>query len=162
MNILLAVDGSEHSQSAVQQLASRPWPEGSTVRVLYVVPGPMLAPAGSNQPPAMAMGPSSPRSPIRTMEAENAFVERASAMTEAIAKQLQERGIDAHTKLREGDARSEIVDEAERWPADLIVMGSHGYTGLRRWLLGSVAQSVVSHAPCSVEVVRGAGRESAS
>ena len=37
---------------------------------------------------------------------------------------------------------------------DLIVVGSHGYSGIKRWLLGSVAQSVVSHAPCSVEVVR--------
>ena len=47
-----------------------------------------------------------------------------------------------------------IVDEAKDWPADLIVVGSHGYSGVKRWLLGSVAQSVVSHAPCSVEVVR--------
>ena len=38
--------------------------------------------------------------------------------------------------------------------ADLIVLGSHGYTGIKRFLLGSVALSVVSHAPCSVEVVR--------
>ena len=48
-----------------------------------------------------------------------------------------------------------FVDEATEWPADLIVLGSHGYTGLKRWLLGSVAQSVVAHASCSVEVVRG-------
>ena len=56
--------------------------------------------------------------------------------------------------MRDGDPRSAIVDEAEEWGADLIVVGSHGYTGLKRWLLGSVAQSVVGHAPCSVEVVR--------
>jgi nucleotide-binding universal stress UspA family protein len=54
-----------------------------------------------------------------------------------------------------GDPRSVIVDEAQAWQADLIVLGSHGYTGIKKWLLGSVAQSVVSHAPCSVEVVRG-------
>lgn len=46
------------------------------------------------------------------------------------------------------------MDEAERWPADLIVIGTHGYTGIKRWLLGSVAQAVVNRAPCSVEVVR--------
>jgi nucleotide-binding universal stress UspA family protein len=57
--------------------------------------------------------------------------------------------------VRYGDARSCIVDEAKEWGADLIVVGSHGYTGLKRLLLGSVAQSVVTHAPCSVEVVRG-------
>jgi nucleotide-binding universal stress UspA family protein len=56
--------------------------------------------------------------------------------------------------MREGDPRSVIVEEAEQWPAELIVLGSHGYTGIKKWLMGSVAQSVVSHAPCSVEVVR--------
>jgi nucleotide-binding universal stress UspA family protein len=56
--------------------------------------------------------------------------------------------------VREGDPRSVIVDEAEEWGADMIVLGSHGYTGLKRLLLGSVAQSVAAHAHCSVEIVR--------
>jgi nucleotide-binding universal stress UspA family protein len=56
--------------------------------------------------------------------------------------------------VRRGDPRSVILEEAKEWDADLIVVGSHGYTGIKRLLLGSVAQSVVSHAPCSVEVVR--------
>jgi len=54
----------------------------------------------------------------------------------------------------DGDPRSVIVDESEDWQADLIVLGSHGYTRIKKWLLGSVAQSVVSHASCSVEIVR--------
>jgi nucleotide-binding universal stress UspA family protein len=53
-----------------------------------------------------------------------------------------------------GSPRSAILDEAERWGADLIVLGSHGYRGWQRFLLGSVSQAVVSHAKCSVEVVR--------
>jgi len=67
---------------------------------------------------------------------------------------LQERGISSETVVRQGDARSVIVDEAMEWSADLIVVGSHGYSGIKRWLLGSVAHSVVAHAPCSVQVVR--------
>jgi nucleotide-binding universal stress UspA family protein len=47
-----------------------------------------------------------------------------------------------------------ILEEAERWDADLIVLGSHGYGLWQRFLLGSVSQAVVSHARCSVEVVR--------
>ena len=47
-----------------------------------------------------------------------------------------------------------ILDVAEEWGADLIVVGSHGYRALKRFLLGSVSHSVVSHAKCSVEVVR--------
>lgn len=52
------------------------------------------------------------------------------------------------------------VDEADTWGADLIVVGSHGHTGMMRWLLGSVATAIVRHASCSVEVVR--KRESVS
>ena len=53
-----------------------------------------------------------------------------------------------------GSPRVVILDEAEDWDADLIVVGSHGYRAWERFLLGSVSQSVVSHAKCSVEVVR--------
>jgi nucleotide-binding universal stress UspA family protein len=52
-----------------------------------------------------------------------------------------------------GPPREVILDEAERWKADLVVMGSHGYGSWRRFMLGSVSQAVVSHAKCSVEVV---------
>ena len=53
-----------------------------------------------------------------------------------------------------GPPRTVILDEAESWAADLIVVGSHGYGAWGRFLLGSVSQSIVSHAKCSVEVVR--------
>ena len=57
-------------------------------------------------------------------------------------------------RFGEATPKSVIIDEAEEWGADLIVVGSHGRTGIKRWLLGSVAQSIVSQAPCSVYVVR--------
>jgi nucleotide-binding universal stress UspA family protein len=47
-----------------------------------------------------------------------------------------------------------IVEEAEKWGADLIVLGSHGYGPMSRFLLGSVAHAVALHAPYSVEIVR--------
>jgi len=54
-----------------------------------------------------------------------------------------------------GDAPKEaIVEEAERWGADLVVVGSHGYRGFKRYLLGSVSQAVATRAKCSVEIVR--------
>jgi nucleotide-binding universal stress UspA family protein len=53
-----------------------------------------------------------------------------------------------------GSPRSAILEESENWKADLIVVGSHGYGPWQRFLLGSVSQAVVSHAKCSVEVVR--------
>jgi nucleotide-binding universal stress UspA family protein len=70
------------------------------------------------------------------------------------AAKLPRKKLKVETAVRDGHPRTVIVDEAKKWRADLIVMGSHGRTGLSRLLLGSVAQYVVSHAPCSVEVVR--------
>jgi nucleotide-binding universal stress UspA family protein len=78
----------------------------------------------------------------------------AEALTLRVANTLKSADLTTETVVREGDPRSVIVDEAEDWKADLIVVGSHGRTGLKRWLLGSVTQAVVAHAPCSVEVVR--------
>jgi nucleotide-binding universal stress UspA family protein len=54
----------------------------------------------------------------------------------------------------EGEPREEILAMAEAWPADAIVVGSHGRKGLDRVLLGSVSDGVVRHAACSVMVVR--------
>lgn len=56
-----------------------------------------------------------------------------------------------------GSPLTEIVRAAKDWPADLIVIGSHGRGGIRRALLGSVAEGVLRHAPCPVLVVRAKG-----
>ena len=84
----------------------------------------------------------------------------AERLTGRVADALKATTTSTETAVREGDPRSAIVDEADEWRADLIVVGSHGRTGVKRWLLGSVAQAIVGHAPCSVEVVR--RRESAT
>jgi nucleotide-binding universal stress UspA family protein len=53
-----------------------------------------------------------------------------------------------------GHPEEVIIGNAKTWEADLVVLGSHGYRGFERFLLGSVSQAVASHAPCSVEIVR--------
>jgi universal stress protein A len=53
-----------------------------------------------------------------------------------------------------GKPAAEIVNAAKEWPADVIVIGSHGRAGVTRVLLGSVAEAVMRHAPCPVLVVR--------
>jgi nucleotide-binding universal stress UspA family protein len=142
MKILLAVDDSQYSADAVEGVAARPWPPGTTVRVLSAVD---IAPVAAK--PLF----------IASIDIDNMRQEitgRYEELTARAADALRESGLIAETVVREGDPRSVIVDEAKDWSADLIVVGSHGYSGIKRWLLGSVAQSVVSHAPCSVEVVR--------
>jgi nucleotide-binding universal stress UspA family protein len=81
-------------------------------------------------------------------------VSTAEEITGRAADALKKARLSTETTVREGDPRSAIVDESDEWGADLIVVGSHGRTGLTRWLLGSVAQAIVGHASCSVEVVR--------
>lgn len=56
--------------------------------------------------------------------------------------------------VEEDDAREVILDCAERWPTDLIVVGSHGRKGLNRFLMGSVSEVVARYAQCSVQMVR--------
>jgi nucleotide-binding universal stress UspA family protein len=60
----------------------------------------------------------------------------------------------AHAFLEAGDPTTEIVRTAKEWPADVIVVGSHGREGVARMMLGSVAESVIHQAPCPVLVVR--------
>lgn len=58
------------------------------------------------------------------------------------------------TEVKLGNPKAKIIDTAVEWHADLIVLGSHGRTGLERFLTGSVADAVARHAHCSVELVR--------
>ena len=143
MKILLAIDQSKYSTSAVSEVAKRPWPKGTTVRVLTVA-----------EPfPPIAIEPwYGGRESLERIDRE--VQKRARDLTKKTSETLRKKGFKIESALRKGDARSEIIDEAEKWAADLIVMGSHGYTGIKRLFLGSVASSVVSHAPCSVEIVR--------
>jgi nucleotide-binding universal stress UspA family protein len=67
---------------------------------------------------------------------------------------LRAAGLAAEPRVLHGDPREVIVDCARAEGVGLVVMGSHGRTGLARLLLGSVAAYVVSHAPCDVLVVR--------
>lgn len=154
MNILLPVDGSEYSDSAVDSVAGRPWPAGTAVRVLHVLPSAgLVARAYVTPAPAMAM-PSSLAWPAELLDVQTRLTERGQALVARTAEQLRSAGLAVEHELGEGDPREVIVARAQEWPADLIVMGSHGYSGLKRLLLGSVAQSVSVHAPCSVEITR--------
>ena len=144
MKILLAVDGSECSDDVVEEVAKRPWPADSALRIISV--------AETLPLDELALPPSCRE------DIGKAARHRAQTIAER-----------ATTRLRESDARffpisstvvvdspkDAIVEEAERWGADLIVVGSHGYRRPDRAPLGSVSQAVARQAKCSVEIVRG-------
>lgn len=142
MKILVAVDGSSPSQEAIDEVAHRPWPQPSTVRVVSAVHP--YVPAAIELVPAAV----TPADVVLQLE------DQAKRLTSQAADRIGKSGLAVEAVVRQGDPRTVIVDEASEWGANLIVMGSHGRTGLTRMLLGSVAQAVVGHAPCSVEVVR--------
>jgi nucleotide-binding universal stress UspA family protein len=91
-------------------------------------------------------------------EVETAERTRAQKTLEAAATRLRagQNGnrLDITTEVLIGSPKRVIVEEAEKWGADLIVVGSHGYRSWERMLLGSVSQTVALHAECSVEIVR--------
>ena len=86
---------------------------------------------------------------------------RAEDGAAAVRKILSESapGAAIETLMPTGDPRGIILDTAEAWPADLIVLGSHGLSGFDRFLMGSGSESVAVHAHCSVEVIRGQDRQ---
>src|SRR5262245_46572484 len=115
MKILLATDGSDHSKAAVNSVAERPWPQGSEVKIISAMEIP-YAPATE----AWVL-PDSYYSEFERVSREQA---------EAAVKDAVERiesgkasGIEIITKIIRGSAGEVIVDEAERWGADLIVLG---------------------------------------
>jgi nucleotide-binding universal stress UspA family protein len=146
MKILLAVDGSPCSDLAVEEVGRRPWPEGSSVRVLNAFEVPL---------PAMPDGWALP--PDYFDELDQAMRTQAQSLVDRALASLRttlDKTITIEAQLLAGPPRSVILDEAKSWGADLIVLGSHGYGRWERFLLGSVSQAVVSHGKCSVEVVR--------
>jgi nucleotide-binding universal stress UspA family protein len=148
MRILLAIDGSSCSDNAVEEVALRPWPEGSEIKIVTAYEMPL---------PATPEGWSLPATYFN--EIDSALQRQAKSIIERAANTLKSRmpkTITVSGEFITGSPRSVIVDEAKSWNADLIVVGSHGYGAWGRFLLGSVSQSVVSHAKCSVEVVRSA------
>jgi nucleotide-binding universal stress UspA family protein len=149
MRILLAVDGSEFGDAAVEEIADRPWAPRSEVHVISVIHLPFTP-----TPETLAL-PDSYYSQLERSERERA----GSVVNRAIAR-LRERGASRETPLTltseviVGHPAEAIIETAKKWDSDLIALGSHGYRGFTRFLLGSVSYAVASHAPCSVEIVR--------
>ncbi len=144
LRILVATDGSPCSDRAVQSVAVRPWPPGSQIEVVSVI---------YTRMPNLA----DPQLMIEAAHVDmlDADRERAPARVQWAERCLAgTSGVGVTSKVLEGNPEEVILEEAERWNADLLIVGSHGYGPVKRRLLGSVSQAVVLHAHCSVEIVR--------
>ena len=154
MKILVATDGSDFSTAAINMLVNIVAnPETTAFKIVSAVE-------------------------FSTMLSPNGFIavsaEYYNDMQGSLREQAKQSVEQAETKIRslfpgglldvtaevlDGSPSRVIVETAENWEADLIIIGSHGYGFWSRALLGSVSDSVVHHAPCSVLVVRSAPAE---
>lgn len=91
--------------------------------------------------------------PVLPNDLEEQRLDGAGKELRALANSLG-AGATVESKVRLGRAWKEITDAARTIPADLLIVSTHGYTGIQHALLGSVAEKIVRHAPCPVLVVR--------
>ena len=145
--ILLAIDESPCSQAALDAVLTQ-FPSGHCdVRVLHVDEWPKGMPTHL----AFAEGPAAVGNIVSM---HNEQWRRGEPLLSSAARRLAAANFHAQTEMRSGDARHEILNCAADWQPDVIVLGSHSRRGVGRFLLGSVSEGIVRHAPCSVEIVR--------
>jgi len=135
MKILVPVDGSKHSMRAVEAAIDMAKTEASEVTLLSVSLD-MIA-----------------------LEWDTSISDKLRALSQdALAKGkalMEEKGFTPHTIFVTGiSPADEIVRTAKEQNFDLIIIGSRGLTGIKRFLLGGTATKVVNHSPCSVMVVK--------
>jgi nucleotide-binding universal stress UspA family protein len=136
MRILLAIDDSKFSEAATRAVIAQHQPQGAQVAILNVVDLTIPIPTSY------------------ATEFREQSLKQGQEVVRRAEQVLKKTGYTVQTAVEEGDPKSKIVDYAMHWNADLIVVGSHGRKGAERFLMGSVAETVARHAPCSVEIVR--------
>jgi nucleotide-binding universal stress UspA family protein len=143
MRILIAVDQSPHSARAVRFVSRMRWPAGSRVIVASVLTPPLTPPVAGVDAGVSLM-----------VEVSAEQVAEARARVAEAETELRAAGIATESRVPTGDPREALLRLIDDERVDLIVMGSHGRTGLAKLLLGSVSSHVVTHAHCSVLVVK--------
>lgn len=133
--ILVAVDGSKYSKAAAERAIDFAGEYGGELRVVSII-----------DVPAEFYG--------EAPDAVEDLVAKAKAYVEDVKKQAEASGVKAETLVREGETYRMILDVAEDLGVNAIIMGSHGRTGLKRLLMGSVTEKVIGYAHCPVLVVK--------
>ena len=144
MNVLIGVDDSSYSGAAIAYVAGAAWPEATRFLVLSAV-APIFG-LPDEGPPAHAIA--------QLMKEQEKYHKE---IADGAADRLRKAGLTVEARMVVADPRAALLDAAKSENVNLVVVGSHGKTGIKKLLLGSVASHVVTHAPCSVLVVREGG-----
>ncbi len=145
MKILLATDGSAHSKAVVKQFAGRTFAPNTKVRIISAYERSFKVYAF----PIISLNEYNADADKYLLKSAEAAVEHAATILRKVHPNLS-----FSTAVMEGSPKVVILEEAEKFGADLIVVGSHGHGVVAGFLLGSVSQAVALHAKCSVEIVR--------
>jgi nucleotide-binding universal stress UspA family protein len=141
--IIVGTDGSNESKDSVEFLRQLPLLKPMHVTVLAAVP------------PLPFLGEKPTRTASSITEKLRAALEAdGRKLVSRVARDLRRAGLDANGVVTRGLPALEIMKLAETDRADLIVVGAHGRRSAREYLMGSVSDSVVKYAPCSVLVYR--------
>lgn len=134
-NILIATDGSKFSQAAAQRAIDFAKSYGGRLTVVSVVDVP---PEFFGEAPGIV----------------DSMIEKAKKFALEVKTLSEAAGIPCETFVREAEASQAITDLARERQIEMIIMGSHGRTGLKRLLMGSVTERVIGFAPCPILVVK--------
>ena len=140
-SIVVGTDGSEPADEAVRQATDMASREGAQLHLVTAYPDPQILRERTTGTGGGAY------TIIDLRDVAESLVQRA-------ARDALRKSVEVETHVREGQPAEVIIDVANQEQADLIVVGSRGLTGIKRYLLGSVSTKVSEHAPCSVMIVR--------
>lgn len=144
--ILVAVDGSNSAKKAATFAVRLAMWNASELIVTAIAPQPRYI----SSPDAMMGGP-----PIILSDYDTLLSKKSEKLVNGIVGIAKSHSVDARGYVRKSSSVARSITEfAEKLGVDLIVVGTRGQSGFKRLLLGSVSKAVVSHAPCSVLVVR--------
>jgi nucleotide-binding universal stress UspA family protein len=138
MKVLVAHDGSEQADKALKKAVDIALISKASIFVISVVPDLCMMEISDDDCKNMYK--------IMTDEAEKRLA--------ALKSDLSKKGVEMETAVKFGNAADTIISTCTDKKADLIVVGSHGRHGAKKFLLGSVSSKVVEHAPCDVLVVK--------
>lgn len=145
MKILIPIDESRFAQAALEAVARRSLGNDTEISVINVIPT-ILPSLGSWE----SVNHDAKEKVQALIRQEHALLVAQSV--DYLKLHLPNCKIEG--QVLEGNIRETILEAAKTWDADLIVMGSHGYTGFVKFVLGSIAEAVLHRAPCSVELVK--------
>ena len=153
-SIVVGTDGSEPAAEAVRQATDMAGREGARLHLVTAYPDPQML---RERTTIWTNDPKGVMDSGRTADGAHTIVdlrEVAESLVQRAAHDARSKGVEVETHVQEGQPAEVIIDVANQEQADLIVVGSRGLTGIKRYLLGSVSSKVSEHAPCSVMVVR--------